>query len=82
MKIIVSVISKMGNAELENVAIISLLVHTFLWFVLGGCVGRIWAVVVQASGEAALSCIVTAGSACALIFGYLCGVVYLLRREA
>lgn len=82
MKIIMSVISKIGNVELENVAILSLLMHTFLWFLLGGYVGRMWAVLVQASGEASLSYIVTAGSVCALVFGYLCGMVYLLRREA
>lgn len=82
MGLIISIIGKMGNMALENVAMISLLLHTLLWFVLGGCAGAILAICMQLSGGQGLSYIVTVGSVCALVFGYICGVVYLLRWEA
>lgn len=81
MKIIMSVIIKVGIA-LENAAMISLLLCILLWFVIGGCAGGILAVCIQASQGLRLSYIITIGSVCALVFGYICGVVYLLRREA
>lgn len=82
MGLIMSVVGKMGNMELENVAMVSLLLHTLLWFVLGGCAGAILDICMQASGGQGPSYMVTVGSVCALVFGYICGVVYLLRREA
>ncbi len=82
MGLIMSVVGKMGNMELENVAMVSLLLYTLLWFVLGVCAGAILDICMQTSGGQGLSYMVTVGSACALVFGYICGVVYLLRREA
>lgn len=82
MRIIMAVISKSGKLELENIAVLSLLVHTLLWFVLGGCAGKIVAFCMHLSAKMQVSYIVTIGSVCALIFGYICGMVYLLRREA
>lgn len=67
---------------LENVANLSLLLHTVLWFVFGGCVGKAFAMCMQASGRLQISYMITAGSVCSLVFGYICGMVYLLRREA
>lgn len=82
MKIIMSIIGKIGNMELENAAMLSLMLHTLLWFILGGCAGSVIALCMQASGRLQLSYMITVGSVCALVFGYVCGMVYLLRREA
>ena len=82
MKIIRSLIAKAGNMEPENSALLSLVAHTFLWFGLGGAAGYVWAVCTHASGNLMLSYIITVGAVCALVLGYVGGVVYLLREEA
>ncbi len=82
MKIIMAGVSKIGKIETENAALLSLLLHTLLWFVLGAGAGYIMTGFMRASEGMRVSYMVTAGSVCALVFGYICGVVYLLRREA
>ncbi|MCD7724895.1 MAG: hypothetical protein LUI12_04995 [Clostridiales bacterium] len=82
MKVIMLMIDKTAKLESENAAILSLFLHTLVWFILGGCAGGIWAVCRQMSSSMRLSCMVTAASLCALVVGYLYGMVYLLRRGA
>lgn len=77
-----SAVSKMGKIKTKSAALLSLMLHTLLWFVLGAGAGYIMGGCVQASEGMQVSYMVTTGSVCALVFGYICGVVYLLRREA
>ncbi|MBO5473571.1 MAG: hypothetical protein J6A08_07290 [Lachnospiraceae bacterium] len=83
MKMLMALISKTGKKlDKENVAALSLLIHTVLWFALGSGIGAVLAVVTWVSEALLFSYMVAAGSVCALVFGYICGLVYLLRQGA
>lgn len=82
MKWIMTLIGRCGRLRPETAALAGLLTHTLYWFLAGGLLGGVLALCMRVSDGLRQSYMLSAGAACALLPGYIGGMVYLLRRDA